>query len=144
MFYGIRYSKALQDILNTNGGQLAREMIGLSTPALASKIEAFSQREGKWSKTRLAPQDAAVTSIALFGMALSRDGGQPDQRLAGSTLQIALIDYSTNNPSAEPACRAALAKWVETRPHERKLSAQDSSSSRPSKPNDRRASAAGA
>lgn len=119
MFYGIRYTKALQDILNTEGGRLAREMIQLSTPALAGKIETFSQRKGKWSKSSLAPQDAAVTSIALFGMELARGGQTPNERLAGSTLQMALIDYAKQNPSAQAACTAALAKWVEVRPHAR-------------------------
>jgi hypothetical protein len=75
-------------------------MIQLSTPALAGKIETFSQRKGKWSKSSLAPQDAAVTSIALFGMELARGGQTPNERLAGSTLQMALIDYAKQNPSA--------------------------------------------
>ena len=116
MFYGIRYTKALQNILNTAGGKLAREMLQLSTPALGGKIEVFSQRKGKWSKSSLAPQDAAVTSIALFGMELARHGQTPNERLAGSTLQIALIDYAKENPAAKTACTAVLAKWVEIRP----------------------------
>jgi hypothetical protein len=129
VFYGIRYTKALQDILNTEGGRLARGMIQLSTPALAGKIEVFSQRKGKWSKSTLSPQDAAVTSIALFGMELARYGQTSNERLAGSTLQMALIDYAKKNPSAKAACTAVLSKWVEVRPHARRPAAPSSTAS---------------
>ena len=47
MFFGIRYTKAIQDILNTEGGKLSREMVGLSTPAFGSKIETFAKRNDK-------------------------------------------------------------------------------------------------
>jgi hypothetical protein len=76
----------------------------------------FSQRERKWSESSLSPQDAAVTSIALFGIALVRSGETPEQRLAGRMLQIAVIDYSKENPSARTACYACLDMWVKDHP----------------------------
>jgi hypothetical protein len=116
VFFGIRYTKSLQDILNTEGGKVARDMVHLSTPALAGKIEAFTQRQRKWSDTELSPQAAAITSIAVFGMELARHGQTPAERLAGSSLKLALIDYSKATPSAQAACVAVLTKWQEVRP----------------------------
>jgi hypothetical protein len=127
VLYGIRYSKALQNILNTEGGKLARDMVQLSTPAFAAKVEALTRRKGRWSKSSLGPQDAAIASIALFGMELARQGQTQNERLAGSTLQMALIDYAKANPSAQAACTAVLTKWVEIRP----ASSQPAASSPP-------------
>ena len=56
----------------------------------------------------------------------ARHGDSPNERLAGSTLQMALIDYAKQNPSVEVACRAALSKWVEARPHEHRAAAPSS------------------
>jgi hypothetical protein len=116
MFYGVRYTKVLQDILNTEGGKLARGMVQLSTPAFGGKVETFTQRQSKWSNSKLTPQDAAITSIALFGIELARHGQTPEERLAGTTLQMALIDYSKQYPSAKAACVACLEKWVKDHP----------------------------
>jgi len=116
VFYGIRYTKALQDILNTEGGKLARGMAQLSAPTFCSKVEAFTQRQRKWSDSNLTPQDAAITSIAIFGIELAKHGQTPEERLAGTALQMALIDYSGQNPSAKTACAACLTKWVNDHP----------------------------
>ncbi len=113
MFYGIRYTKALQEILNTEGGKLARSLVQLSTPAFAGKIETYTQRQEKWSDSGLSPQDAAIASIAQFGMDCAYDGETPEERLAGSTLQLALMDYAKHNPSAEATCRECLGVWIE-------------------------------
>jgi hypothetical protein len=147
VFYSIRYSKALQDILNTEGGKLSRDMVGLSTPAFGSKVETFAKQNGKWGKSDLSPQYAAVISVALFGMELARKGQTSEERLAGSSLRLALIDYSKQNPSAQTACKAALTTWVEAHEAEKTRSSfppaqlapqpnlnniqQDSQSSRP-------------
>ena len=116
MFYGIRFTKVLQNILNTEGGKFARGMVQLSTPAFGGKVEAFTQRQRNWSSTGLSPEEAAITSIALFGIELALHGQTPGERLAGTTLQMALIDYSNQNPSATAACTACLAKWVKDHP----------------------------
>jgi hypothetical protein len=113
VFFGIRYTKALQDILNTEGGKLSRDMVGLSTPAFGGKIEAFAKRNGRWGKGKLSPQDAAVASVTLFGIELASKGQTSEERLAGSSLRLALIDYSKQNPSSQTACEAALKTWVE-------------------------------
>ena len=91
-------------------------MINLSTPSLAGKIEAFSQREGKWSSSSLPPQAAALTSVAMFGVALVRHGETADERLAGSTLKLALADYGTKNPEAEHTCATLLTMWSKDAP----------------------------
>jgi hypothetical protein len=113
MLFGIRYTKALQDILNTEGGKLSRNMVGLSTPAFGSKIEDFAKRNDTWRKGKLPPHDAAVFSVALFGIDLAGNGKASEERLAGSSLRLALIDYSRQNLSSQSACAAALRAWVE-------------------------------
>jgi len=86
-------------------------MVGLSTPAFGSKVEAFAKQNAKGGKSKPSPQNAAVISIALFGIELTRIGQTAEERLAGSSLQLALMDYSKKNPSAQTACEAALRTW---------------------------------
>jgi hypothetical protein len=120
MFYELRYTKAIQAILGTEGGKAVLDMLGMSIPAVGWRVEECAQRNGPRHLKNLSPQAAAVGAVALFGMWLAEFGQTEAECLAGTALQMAIMDYTKQNPLVEPTTKLFLGHWLADRPHTRR------------------------
>jgi hypothetical protein len=118
VFYWFKYTKALQAILSTEGGKAALGMIGMSIPKASGMIEQSVRTDPDCREiaNRLSPAQAAITSIGRFGMSLQALSENPDHRLGGHAMQMALINYAEAHPELGAFIAAALEHWEEKRP----------------------------
>lgn len=66
LFYGLKYTKSIQEILDTTPGQFACKLAELSVPALSASLEkAAHPARGFWQKSGHTPRQMAIVAVGL-------------------------------------------------------------------------------